>query len=105
VVFTATVPGLWIKLYDAAGKTLLQKQLALGESFTVPADAQGPMLWTGRPDALTITVGGRPVPKLAETEQVIKDVPVSAQALFARAAPSTAPTPTPAGEKPVPAAT
>jgi transcriptional regulator with XRE-family HTH domain len=101
VVFTATIPGLWVKFYDGAGKTLLQKQMALGESFTVPADAQGPMLWTGRPDALTITVGGRPVPKLAEQEQVMKDVPVSAQALLARAAP----TPAPAGEKPAPAAT
>jgi hypothetical protein len=103
VVFTATIPGLWVKFYDGAGKTLLQKQMALGESFTVPADAQGPMLWTGRPDALTITVGGRPVPKLAQQEQVMKDVPISAQALLARAAPT--PAPAPAGEKPAPAAT
>jgi cytoskeletal protein RodZ len=101
VVFTAAVPNVWVKFYDAGGKTLLQKQMALGESFTVPPDAQGPMIWTGRPDALAITVGGKPVPKLAEQEQVMKDVPVTAQALLARGQPSAAP----AGEKPAPAAT
>ena len=92
VIFTAAVPGIWVKFYDAQGKTLLQKQMALGESFTVPANAQGPMLWTGRPDALAISIGGRPVPKLADQEQVMKDVPVSAQALLARGQPPAAPT-------------
>jgi hypothetical protein len=101
VVFTAAVPDIWVKFYDAQGKTLLQKQMALGESFTVPPDAQGPMIWTGRPDALAITVGGRPVPKLAEQEQVMKDVPVTAQALLARGQAGAAP----AGENPAPAAT
>ncbi|HTM19327.1 MAG TPA: DUF4115 domain-containing protein, partial [Kofleriaceae bacterium] len=100
VVFTAAVPNIWVKFYDAQGKTLLQKQMALGESFTVPPDAQGPMIWTGRPDALAITVGGRPVPKLADQEQVMKDVPVTAQALLARGQPGAAPT----GENPAPAA-
>jgi transcriptional regulator with XRE-family HTH domain len=101
VVFIAAVPNVWVKFYDAGGKTLLQKQMALGESFTVPPDAQGPMIWTGRPDALAITIGGKPVPKLAEQEQVMKDVPVSAAALLARGQPAAAP----AGEKPAPAAT
>jgi hypothetical protein len=101
VVFTAAIPGLWVKFYDAQGKTLLQKQMALGESYTVPADAQGPMLWTGRPDALAISIGGRPVAKLADQEQVMKDVPVSAQALLARGRPAAAS----AGENPTPAAT
>ena len=105
VVFTALAPGIWVKFYDANGKQLLQKQMALGEAFTVPADAQGPMLWTGRPDALSITVGGKPLPKLAEQEQVMKDVPVTGEALLARGQPSVAPAPTPTGENPAPAAT
>jgi len=101
VVFTALQPGVWVKFYDVGGKQLLQKELAQGESYTVPADAKGPMLWTGRPDALAIAVGGKPLAKLAEQQQVMKDVPVTAQALLARAQPSAAPT----GEKPSPAAT
>ncbi|GGE00957.1 hypothetical protein GCM10011515_20910 [Tsuneonella deserti] len=84
VVFTALEDGVWVKFYDGAGTQLMQKQMAKGESYTVPADATGPKVWTGRPDALTITVGGKPVPKLAESEGVMKDVPVTAEALLAR---------------------
>jgi cytoskeleton protein RodZ len=101
VVFTALQPGIWVKFYDAGGKQLMQKQMAQGESYTVPADAQGPQLWTGRPDALAITIGGKPVPKLADQEQVMKDVPVTAAALAARVPQGAVP----AGEKPAPAAT
>lgn len=105
VVFTALAPGIWVKFYDASGKQLMQKQMALGETFTVPADAQGPMLWTGRPDALSITVGGKALPKLAEREQVMKDVPVTAEALLARGQPAATPSATSTGENPAPAAT
>jgi cytoskeleton protein RodZ len=53
---------------------------------------------------LAITIGGRPVAKLGETETTIRDVPVTAEALLARAAPppppgtgpQAAPAPTPA---------
>lgn len=96
VTFTALAPDIWVKFYDRTGRQLMQKQMALNESYTVPADAQGPMLWTGRPDALAITVGGKPVPKLAEQEGRMKDVPVTAAALLARppvAAPAATPPP------------
>jgi transcriptional regulator with XRE-family HTH domain len=84
VVFTALEDGLWVKFYDGSGAQLMQKQMAKGESYTVPAEATGPQVWTGRPDALAITVGGKAVPKLAEAEGIMKDVPVTAQALLDR---------------------
>jgi len=84
VVFTAEVDGLWVKFYDGTGKQLLQKQLAKGESYTVPADAVDPQVWTGRPEALSITIGGQAVPKLADAQKTVKNVPVSAAALLAR---------------------
>lgn len=93
VVFTSLEDGVWVKFYDANGKQLMQKQMALNERYVVPANADGPQVWTGRPDALRITVGGKPVPKLAEDDTVVKDVPVSAAALLARSA-------TPAGATP-----
>jgi transcriptional regulator with XRE-family HTH domain len=94
VVFTALQPDIWVKFYDAAGNQLMQKQMGQGESYTVPADANGPMIRTARPDALQITVGGRIVPKLDERSVSVKDVPVTAAALLARGAapPATAPT-------------
>jgi transcriptional regulator with XRE-family HTH domain len=86
VVISAREPDIWIKVTDAAGQQLFQKQLALGESYTVPGDANGPQLRTARPDALSITVAGRPVPPLSDKPSVLT-VPVSAAALLARAAP------------------
>ena len=85
VVFTAMIPNLWVRLYDAGGVRLLERSLAKGESFEVPAHATSPMLWTAHPEALAITVGGREVPPLAASQQTIKDVPVNAAALLARA--------------------
>ncbi len=99
VVFTALESGVWVKFYDAGGNQLLQKQLALGETYTVPEGASGPMLRTARPDALQVSVGGSVVAKLSERQTTV-DVPVSAAALLARssvAAPtisSAAPAPT-----------
>ncbi len=84
VVFTAQQDAVWIKFYDAAGAQLMQKQMALGESYTVPADAAGPRAWTARPDAFAITVGGKPVPPLSPVQITMKDVEVSAAALLAR---------------------
>lgn len=99
VVFTALEDGIWVKFYDGAGAQLMQKQMAKGESYTVPAEASGPQVWTGRPDALAITVGGKPIPKLAEREAIMKDVPVTAAALLARgqAVPGTPPAAGPSG--------
>jgi cytoskeleton protein RodZ len=86
VVFTALEPDIWVKFYDGAGSQLLQKQLAQGESWTVPADQPQVLIWTGRPEALAITIGGQSVPKLSEVQKTMKDVPVTAAALLAQRA-------------------
>ena len=92
VVFTSEMDDTWVKFYDASGTRLYEAQMAKGDSFTIPEDADGPQIWTGRPYALSITIGGRAVPKLTEEDTVVKDVPVTAEALLARDdAPATAP--------------
>lgn len=96
VVFTALEDGIWVKFYDAGGAQLMQKLMAKGETYTVPAEARGPQLWTGRPDALAITVGGRPIPRLADDDVVVRDVPVTADALLARQKPAATPAAAPA---------
>lgn len=85
VVFTALGDGVWVRFYDAAGLRLLEKEMARGETFTVPADADGPMIRTARPDLLAITVGGRPVAPLATEMVTLRDVKVDAASLAARA--------------------
>jgi cytoskeleton protein RodZ len=92
VVFTA-LDEAWVRFYTPEG-TVAEMLMARGDTYTLPANASQIMLRTGRPDALQITVGGRRVPKLAEEEQVVSDVPVSAQALLRRGRPRPATSPT-----------
>lgn len=84
VVFTSLEEGIWVKFYDGTGNQLMQKLMAKGEFYMVPEGVEGPQIWTGRPDALSITIGGRAVPKLAEEDQVMRDIPITAEALLAR---------------------
>lgn len=93
VVFTALQPTIWVKFTDGAGNQLLQKELAQGESYTIPDGMTDVKLWTARPEALSITVGGQAVPKLSEVQQTLKDVPVSAAALLARGTATATPEP------------
>ena len=91
VVLTALDRAVWVKVYDDAGQQLMQKEMAQGETYTLPETASGPMIATARPDALQVSVGGRAVPKLSDGRTALKDVPISAAALLARpaAAPQT----------------
>ena len=83
VVLTAT-DSVWVKIYDADNKALFENQMAAGEKFTIPQDAKNPMIITGRPQALTVTIGGKAVPPLGAADRTIADVGVSATSLLAR---------------------
>lgn len=83
VTLTAT-ETVWLKIYDEEGERLFEKEMAAGEQYTVPADANGPQILTGRPDALTVTIDGAVVPPLGTPDRTIKDVGISAAALLAR---------------------
>lgn len=83
VVLTAT-DNVWIKVYDADQKRLFEQEMVAGDRFTVPQDANKPMIVTGRPQALDITVGGKPVPQLGAPDKTVADVGISAQDLLAR---------------------
>lgn len=96
VTLTAT-EAVWLRIYDAAGKRLFEKEMAAGERYDVPQDANGPMINLGRPEAVRVTVNGSDVAPLGTPGRAIKDVPISATALLARgtgAAPAPTATPT-----------
>lgn len=105
VVLTATAP-VWLRIYDKADKVLLQKEMAPGETFTVPADADTPMVRTGRADAIKVTVGGREVAPLGPPEKTVRNVVLTAEALANRvAAPAPATAPAATTPAPTPAST
>jgi cytoskeleton protein RodZ len=83
VVITAK-EGVWLKIYDNDKKRLFEAEMKAGETYTVPADANNPMIKTGRPQSITVTVGGKAVPALGAADRTISDVGVSAAALLAR---------------------
>ncbi len=90
VVLTALEDGVWLRLYEEGGERLTERTLKLGESVEVPQAARDPRINTGRPDALSVTIGGQMVAKLSERPTTISGLPVSAAALAARAAPTPA---------------
>ncbi len=90
VIFTALEDDIWVRFSDADGNRLYEKVMKKGESYEVPQSARQPELNTGRPDALSITIGGKTVPKLAQEPQTLGDAQVSAQALLARGNSATA---------------
>ncbi len=91
VVFTAN-EQIWVRFYERGGEVLLERELRAGESYTVPESAVDPWLITARPDALTVTVGGRQLPPLA-TEQDMLDLPVNPAALADRPGPQATASP------------
>lgn len=83
VTFKSLGEGVWVRFYDAEGERLMEKEMALGETYIVPADATGPQLRTGQPEALSISIGGEEIGTLSDRSQVVSDVDVTAAALLA----------------------
>ncbi|WP_411290996.1 helix-turn-helix domain-containing protein [Sphingorhabdus sp.] len=92
VILTAT-DNVWVKIYDVDQKRLFEKEMVAGDRFAVPQDANKPMIVTGRPQALTVTVGGKAVAPLGAPETTIADVGISAKDLLARNSDNGASTP------------
>lgn len=94
---TLTALGdVWVRVADAADKTLKLGVMKEGETFTVPAGTDHPRLTVGRPDKLRLAYNGAAVPPLGDGDRPLKDVAIDAAAVAARLAhPDPAASPTP----------
>lgn len=72
VVLTAN-EQVWIQVKDG-GTTLKEGLLEPGESFEVPATATAPVLTTGKPDALRISVGTADAPPVGPAATTVRNV-------------------------------
>lgn len=103
VVLTAT-DAVWLEIKD--GATLLkQGQMAAGERYEVPANAVAPVLTTGKPEALTVTVGTQQAPAVGIPGRTVSGVSLKAADLLrqpAATSPAAAspPAPRPAAASP-----
>lgn len=83
VSLTALEDGVWVKVSDAKGDQLFQKELALNEAYTVPPGATGAVLATARPDKLRVMVGSRVIGMLRSQQEIVRNVPLDAASLMA----------------------
>ena len=73
VVLSATEP-VWLSVYERGGSKLFEGVLSPGTDFQVPATATAPLLRTGKPEALRITVGGQAAPPVGPAATTVRDV-------------------------------
>lgn len=101
VQLTALQP-VWFEVTDrGSGTRLFTGVLDQGKTYDVPATAADPVIRTGRPEAIGVTVGGRPVAALGEPAHTISNVSLKADALAAHPAPAGT-TPAATASAPVP---
>jgi len=96
VTLTAT-QEVWLRITDASGgPALFTGIMAPGQTFQVPATAQAPVVRTGRPQVLRVSVGGQDLGPIEPAERTVSDVSLRAEDIAARirnaaAAPAPAP--------------
>jgi hypothetical protein len=72
VVITAN-EQVWLQVKDG-GATLKAGLLEAGQSFEVPASAQAPVLTTGKPEAIRISVGTADAPPVGLAATTVRNV-------------------------------
>jgi cytoskeletal protein RodZ len=102
VVLSATAP-VWLEVYQKGGSTLFSGMLQAGQTFAVPPSAAAPLLRTGKPDALRITVGSAIAPAVGPPATTVRDVSLLPADLMKGGAAQAAPPPPPPAPASAPA--
>ncbi len=89
VRLTALKP-VWFNVSERSGATLFTGTLDQGKSWDVPATAVDPVIRTGKPEGLAVTVGGQPVAPLGAPAEHLSDVSLKPDSLRNRAATAAA---------------
>ena len=70
----AAAEPVWLSVYEPGGGKLFEGVLSPGQNFQVPSTATAPMLRTGKPEALRITVGSQTAPAIGPPATTVRDV-------------------------------
>jgi len=73
VVLTAT-EAVWLQVSEKGGATLFAGVLQPGQSYPVPTTATAPVLKTGKPEALRVTVGNTVAPAVGPAATTVDDI-------------------------------
>ncbi|MEA3057814.1 MAG: hypothetical protein QOF34_629 [Sphingomonadales bacterium] len=104
VVLTAVQP-VWLQVGEKGGATLFSGMLQPGQTYAVPATAAAPVLKTGKPEALKISVGNSIAPPVGPPATTVANVSLLPADLLkpgqpAAAAPQVQPAPAPLAQRP-----
>lgn len=80
VILTAR-QDVWFRVYDRSNKILFEGIKKAGESYTVPMDADTPMIRLGAPENLDVSIAGKTLPPLGPPARTVKDVVLTGAAL------------------------
>lgn len=100
-VTLAATDAVWLQVYEKGGQTFFSGMLQPGQTFAVPQTAAAPLLKTGKPEALRITVGNTVAPPVGPPATTVADVSLLPADLLKTAQP-TAPVaqPSPRASRP-----
>lgn len=73
VVLTATAP-VWVQVSQKGGPRLFEGTLQPNQTYTVPTTATAPVLKTGKPEALKVTVGTAVAPPVGPPATTVSNV-------------------------------
>jgi transcriptional regulator with XRE-family HTH domain len=93
--------AVWLQVYERGGRTLFEGELEAGKRFDVPADTTAPLLRTGKPEALRISVGTADAPAVGPPATTVRDVSLLGPDLMR--GPAGGSTPPPQQPVPIPA--
>lgn len=96
VVLTATAP-VWLQVKEKGGTTLFSGLLQAGQTYAVPTTATAPLLKTGKPEALRVSVGNQVAPAVGPAATTVNNVsllPADLMKAGAAAASAAGPPPT-----------
>jgi cytoskeleton protein RodZ len=89
VILMATDP-VWLQVSEKAGATLFSGMLQPGQTYTVPANSTAPVLKTGKPEALKITVGTTVAPTVGPAATIVSNISLLPTDLLKGPAPAPA---------------
>ena len=101
VVLSAIAP-VWLQVSQKGGATLFSGMLQRGQSYTVPASATAPVLKTGKPEALKITVGNAVAGPVGPAATTVSNVSLLAADLLKGPAAAAPPAPAATAAAPPP---
>lgn len=90
VAVTAT-EDVFVRIYQQDGRDLYRGILRAGQRFQLPSTAVSPLIGTGRPNAIRVTVGATLIPSMGTPETPIDGVSLDPADLLARPPDNTGP--------------